>query len=489
MHAIKTNVLTVGTRAIAPIATAVIGLVCTAPNAQAEVKSALATGVVASNNALTFTSKLIGTAGNAISIALINPNANNAVLSVAVAGNAITVNLATGSTSTITTTAAQLTAAIAAYAAANALVGVANTGASTGASAVAALSATLTGGIDEAFPLDTPVLVTDARKAASLAGAVGTLKPSLDAIADQASPVIIVVRVAADATPTNQNPLVIGGVTGGSYTGMQALLAAEAVTGVRPRILACPGLDTQAVTTALVIVAKKLRAMAYAAAVGADIAAASTYAGNFGDRELMLIWPNFSGTFAGDAVARAAGLRAQIDEEQGWNKTLSNVPVAGVTGVSKFVYFDIQDTSTDAGLLNDAKITTLIRANGFRFWGNRTTSAEPLFSFESAVRTSQVLQDTIAAGLIWAIDKPLTKGLITDILETVNAEFRSLISQGLLIGAKAWFDPALNSATDLAAGKLTIDYDFTPTAPMEGLTLNQRITGKYYEDFAQQLAA
>lgn len=341
------------------------------------------------------------------------------------------------------------------------------------------------------FPLDTPVLVTDVRAAIAKAGVAGTLAKSLAAIADQASPVVVVVRVGTDADVADQNLLAIGGTAGSSYTGAQALLMAEAVTGVKPRILAAPGLDTQPVATALVSIAKKLRGMVYAAAVGDDQAEAATYAENFGDRELMLIWPNFTGiegAWAGDAIARAAGLRAYIDETQGWHKTISNVPVQGVVGITKDVYFDITDQSTDAQLLNDANVTTLVRSQGFRFWGNRTCSSEPLFSFESAVRTSQVLQDEIADGLRWAIDKPLTKGLIRDVVETINARLRTLISQGRVIGAKAWFDPALNSAADLAAGKLVIDYDFTPAAPLEGLELNQRITDRYYADFTQLAA-
>lgn len=376
LHGIKTNILTTGTRAITPVATAIIGLVCTADDANADI-----------------------------------------------------------------------------------------------------------------FPLNIPALITDIRAAIGDAGTGGTLAATLDAIADQANAITVVVRVEEDADAEAQDVNVIGGTVAGNYTGLQALLAAEQVTGVRPRILAAPGLDTQAVTTELASIAAKLRGMAYASAIGDDVAAAILYRGNFGARELMLIWPGFNAGFSGDAVARAVGLRALIDREQGWHKTISNVAVQGVTGLNRHVSFLLGDEATDASLLNDDQVTTLVRANGFRFWGNRTCSDEPLFSFESAVRTSQVLQDEIAEGLIWAIDRPLTRGLITDILDTINARFRSLIVQGRLIGARAWFDPALNNAADLASGKLAIDYDFTPAAPLEGLTLNQRITDRYYADFGTGQAA
>ncbi len=342
-----------------------------------------------------------------------------------------------------------------------------------------------TAALDAAFPLNTPVLVTDVRRAIADAGTGGTLRPALEAIYDQASPFVVVVRVPIDND--DQDDAVIG--SAGDYSGLHALLAAEAATGQRPRVIGAPGLDSEQVLAALIPVAKKLRGMVYAAAQGDTVAEAVAYRGDFSARELMLIWPNWTGDFAGDAVARVLGLRARIDEETGWHKTISNVEVLGVTGVSKSLFFDIQDPTTDVSALNDAQITTLVRspAGGFIYWGNRTCAAEPLFSFESAVRTSQVLQDEIAAGLMWAADKPLTAFLVKDVIETINARLRTLVAQQRLIGGRAWFDPALNDAADLAAGKLVIDYEFTPAAPLEGLELNQRITDRYYADLSQQL--
>jgi phage tail sheath protein FI len=109
-----------------------------------------------------------------------------------------------------------------------------------------------------AFPLDTPVLVTDVRAALAHAGTTGTLATALGAIADQCSPMIVVVRVATPATSTivpepTQDALVIGATTGSQYTGMQALLKAAATVGFRPTILGTPGLTSAATTAALAI--------------------------------------------------------------------------------------------------------------------------------------------------------------------------------------------------------------------------------------------
>jgi phage tail sheath protein FI len=145
----------------------------------------------------------------------------------------------------------------------------------------------------------------------------------------------------------------------GHYTGLKALLAAEAQLGVRPRILGVPGLDALPVATELAAIAQKLRGFAYANAWNCEtVSDAIAYRQNFSARELMTIWPDFvswdpdaNASAPASAVARALGLRAKIDEQIGWHKTLSNVGVNGVTGLSKDVYWDLQNPATVAGLL------------------------------------------------------------------------------------------------------------------------------------------
>ncbi len=348
------------------------------------------------------------------------------------------------------------------------------------------------------FPLNKPVLLTDVLTASGSAGEQGTLARSLDAIVDQASPVTVVVRVEEGADEAETTSNIIGGVTaGGQYTGMKALLAAEAQLGVKPRILGVPGLDNLAVTTELVAMAEKLRAFAYANAYGCEtVSDAIAYRDGFGARELMLIWPDFvnwdtatNADAPASAVARALGLRAKLDQQVGWHKTLSNVPVNGVSGLSRDIYWDLQNPATDAGLLNANEVTTLIRRDGFRFWGSRTCSADPLFAFENYTRTAQVLADTMAEAHFWAVDKPMHASLVRDIVEGINAKFRELIRGGYLIGGECWFDEAANDKDTLKAGKLFLDYDYTPVPPLEDLMLRQRITDRYLVDFAAGIKA
>ncbi|MFZ5705725.1 MAG: phage tail sheath subtilisin-like domain-containing protein [Pseudomonadota bacterium] len=332
------------------------------------------------------------------------------------------------------------------------------------------------------FPLDTPVLLTDVRGALAKAGDQGKLAAALEAIAEQSNAIVVVVRAtegsgagAEAATETNV------------LAGVDRLLAAESQLGYRPRILGAPGLDSQAVAERLASVAARLRGFTYTSCGAADtVAEAVTYRAEFSAREQMLIYPGTS-KGAADAIARAMGLRAKIDRETGWHKTLSNVPIAGVTGLQFPISFDIMASDNDAGVLNDAEVTTIVRQNGYRFWGNSTCSDDPLFRFESVVRTNQALQDEIAAGLAWAVDKPLGGGLLKDILETINGRFRSLRAQGRIIGAEAYFDASLNPAADLAAGKVRIPYRYTACAPAESIGILPEITDEFYATIGQGL--
>lgn len=341
--------------------------------------------------------------------------------------------------------------------------------------------------LDAAFPLDRPQLITDLRSAIAAAGTGGTLAQALGTIADQGSPIVVVVRVAPGADEDATDAAVIGHMVDGRYTGLQALLAAEADLGVRPRILGAPGLDTQAVTEALAIAARKLRAFAYAGCRGCTtVAEAVTYRAEFSARELMLIWPDATG-WDGQAIATALGLRAMIDERVGWHKSLSNVAIAGVTGMTRDVHFDIRDPSTDAGVLNQAPVTTLVRMNGYRFWGNRTTSDEPAFAFEPVVRTAQALQDLLAEVEAPFIDLPITVALVRDLVEAGNALLRRLVREDRLVGGTITFDGVANPAEALAGGRLVLDADYTAPAPLEGLVTNLRVTSAYYAGFGDAL--
>lgn len=357
-------------------------------------------------------------------------------------------------------------------------------------------------GADNAvFPATGLVQITDVQEAMSKIGTDGTAYAFLDGVKDHGSPIIHLSIVAEGATPEDTAVNVVGGSEGGERTGLQALLSAQQTFGFKPRILGVPELDTLSVATELAGIAEKTGSFAYATArkedgsVANTVAEAVAYRNNFGSRALMILHPEFLVTdhegmaVKGSPVSRALGLRAYLDENQGWHRTISNIPVQGVQGISKSISWELTDPSTDAGLLNASDVTTIINHQGYRFWGSRTCSSDPLFAFESDTRTAQIVGEMIARAHMPYIDRPIYASLARDIVEGLNAEGRSLVSQGRLLGFNAFVDDRLNTPDSLREGKLYIDYEYTAVPPLENLNLRQRVTDRYLIDFATSVAA
>jgi phage tail sheath protein FI len=493
LHGIEVVQIDDGLRPIQTVKSSIIGFVGTAPAAEADVKATLSLG--AANAIIAFTAKLAGTLGNAIKVHLRNPNAASAALGVVVEGTDITVNLATSGASAVTSTAAQVIAAILASAPASALVNVANGGASTGASVVAPTAApvALSGGADEPFPLNVPILITGPRMAARL-GAGGTLKDAYDAIYAQGVSTAVVVRVAVGANAAATLANVVGDSAAG--TGIWALLVSRSVNGQVPRILAAPGFTStpalspvSPATSALISVAGRLRAIAIADGPNTTEADALIDRDKFGSDRLYIVDPAVrvfdvatGGYVVRPASAYVAGILSHMDATRGFWWSPSNQPVAGIAGTDRAVSFAISSAETEANRLNEQEVATIVRQEGYRLWGNRTTATDPLWAFLPVRRTADMVYESIEAALLWAMDRPFSRQLLLDIRDSVQAYLNTLVARGALLGGKVWLDPELNSATELAAGKLYLDFDIEPPAPLEHLTFRAHREGSYYEE-------
>ncbi len=339
------------------------------------------------------------------------------------------------------------------------------------------------------FPLDKPILTTNPRSLMGKAGKSGTLYRTLETISNMVATPTVIVRVA-EAEGDQLTANVIGKINeDGTGTGIKALSDAQSLLGIKPRILACPGLDNKDVTTALVAMAKKLNAFCYASCIGNNKEEAIAYRKNFGDRELMLIYGdyvNFNVMKGAEdtlyATACAVALRARTDKEIGWHRNISNIEIAGASGVTKVVSFDIQDSSTDANYLNQNDISVALRYKGFRIWGGRTVSSDKLFAFEQYTRTAQVIRDTFGEAYDWAIDKAMTKNLIKDVVEMVNAKFREWTAQGYLLGGECWVDKEENTKESMKDGIFRIRYKYCPMPSLECLEARQFVTDEYLVD-------
>lgn len=343
----------------------------------------------------------------------------------------------------------------------------------------------------DAFPLNKPVLVIGDRKHAKLLGELGTLPQAIDAILDQTTPFIVVVRVAEDADAATQKANIIGGVdtATGAYTGIQAFKGAKAITGVEPRILIAPGFSSDVVVAGeLIAMTNQVRGFTYLDGPNTNDADAINFVKNFGARRAEVIDPwltAFDAVTATEVVrapsAYAAGLRARIDLEKGFWWSKSNQVVQAVTGTTRPVDFKMGEPNTRANLLNKNHVTTVIREGGFRIWGSRTTELnDPKWAFEPVVRTSDLIADSIQRGLMWAVDRPINGAFLDDVAASVNGYITHLINIGALVGGECWVDPVKNTPDKLSQGRAYFQYDFTVPAPAEQIGIDSINVKDYY---------
>ena len=294
---------------------------------------------------------------------------------------------------------------------------------------------------------------------------------------------------------------IIGAVNeAGVRTGLKALKDTYNLFGFFAKILIAPAFCTQnSVATELIAMADQLGAIAYIdAPIGTTYAQALAGRGpagtinfNTSSDRVRLCYPHvkvYDPVLNAERLeplsARAAGLRAKVDLDKGFWWSSSNQELAGVIGVERQLSAMIDDPQSEVNLLNEVGITTVFNSygTGLRLWGNRSAAwptVTHMRNFENVRRTGDVINESIRYFSQQYIDMPLNQALIDSLVESVNGYGRKLIGDGALIGFKAWYDPARNEATELAAGHLLISYKYTPPPPLERLTYETEITSEY----------
>lgn len=470
----------------------VIGLIGTAPDAEPAVAAAYTFGSAINNASLKLTAKSAGVNGNNITITLLNPRANSAALAVSVFSLDITVRLATDATGAITSTASQVLAAINAHAEASELV-TASLGGGTGAGVMATLPRRyLFGGLDEALPLDTPVLVLGNRTQAARFGSTGTIPQAIDAIFDQGGAAVVVVRVAEAGDFTSQKVKLIGGVEGGTgrYLGVQAFLSSESITKVRPGILIAPGFTHDvALVQEMIPIADRLRARIYADGPNTTEAAAISFRENFGSKRVFVIDPLvkvFDPTIAADVLqpssARFAGVRARIDSQRGFWHSISNKEIYGIIGTARVIDYVHGDSNSRANLLNENEVATVINLDGWRTWGGRTCSSDPRFAFENVVAIGDMIADALLRSQVFRTDETITSNFFTEVIADVSAFLRYLVAVGAISGGEITINRELTTAASIADGHVYFDVEYTPTYTAERITFRLRQTDRFIEE-------
>jgi len=261
-----------------------------------------------------------------------------------------------------------------------------------------------------------------------------------------------------------------------TFTYAYRFLQAEAELGVRPRLLA-QGLVGN-VEGDLIVVANRLLAQALLDGPNTtDALAIAGAAGATASNRAAYHDPAFID--ANDVVIGSSVLFAAVASTLNFWEAVSNKPILGVESLSRSIGFTMGDATSQAQALNDAKVNTIVRKNGWRLWGGLSLASDTQFKFLPVGRTDDVIAESIQEAFLWAVDAGITKTFVSDVVESVNGFLRDLKGRGAIIDGSAWANDELNTLTSLALGNLYLDYDFTPIYPAHSITFRRHITNEY----------
>lgn len=294
---------------------------------------------------------------------------------------------------------------------------------------------------------------------------------------------------------------IIGGVNAaGLRTGLKAFADSYNLFGFFPKIFIAPGFSSlNSVSAELIASAEQLAGIAYIdAPIGTTVQQAIAGRGpsgsinfNTSSDRVRLCYPHVK---VYDAATnserleplsiRAAGLRAKVDNDNGYWWSSSNRELLGVIGLERPLTARVDDPNSEVNLLNEVGITTVFNSfgTGLRLWGNRTAAwptVTHMRNFENVRRTKDLVDESIRFSSLQFVDMPITQALIDSITESVNLFLRKLIGDSALLGGECWWDPARNPQTEQELGHLLFNYKLTVPLPFERGTFETEITGEY----------
>ena len=267
-------------------------------------------------------------------------------------------------------------------------------------------------------------------------------------------------------------------------TGIYALLAADP----KPKIL-CVGTDlanriaggnADKVSAGLVSLAEKLDGVAVLDGPNTTTADAIIAAGLYGSNAAYMIDPGIN-TADGNVLASpsVAGAIAVNDALNGFWTSPSGQVLEGVLGLQRAVSHGF--TGSQAELLNNAGLATILQRGGFILSGNKNVGTDISYQFISIYRTTMAIKQAMQESMLWALNRNITARYFEVVTQSVQAYLDTLTAQGAITGGECYADPSLNTAASIKAGKVYINLDFSGSYPVDILNITITLTDKYID--------
>lgn len=350
----------------------------------------------------------------------------------------------------------------------------------------------------DAFPVDTPVhLFSNDTDALADLGMDGTLAPAIQLINSQlgdgiSAASIVIVRVTYNA----DDDTVISNIVGdGLTTGVNAFLRAAAETGYTPRLIAAPGYTSQrtgsnanAVCAALPAVLAKL--MAHAVVSGPSLTLTDTLAwrATISSQRLIPVEPAVSmafdgGTITADLAGAVLGIAVRRDYERAGapSGSWANQPIQGILGPAVAIPFSLTDPNTTGQAMLAENVGIVARGGlgadavadaGFVFVGTDNAGADDLWRMYNVTRTRDYIHLTLLATLRTYLGRfNITRQTVQAVMNTMDRLLSQLKAGGHILGYKVSFYADQNSADNIRAGRIRIDFAAEETPVLKHITI------------------
>ena len=264
----------------------------------------------------------------------------------------------------------------------------------------------------------------------------------------------------------------------GSY-GLAALEAIEDVSIVLCPAAAADPTSHQAVISAMQAHCTKMlyRVAVIESPLGAAVADAQLFAGQFSDTRLAFYYPWISAASLEPGVEQVllppsgfvAGLYAYTDITRGVHKAPANEVVQDALGLETYI------NTAQQGVLNPLGINCIRQfpALGIRVWGARTLSSDPQWQYVNVRRYFLYLEHSIADSTSWVVFEPNGQALWASVAGSVGDFLYNEWVNRRLAGAKpsdAYFvrcDMTTMTQADLDNGRLVCVIGVAPLKPAE----------------------
>ena len=224
------------------------------------------------------------------------------------------------------------------------------------------------------------------------------------------------------------------------------------------------------VVAELMVVAEKLKAIAYVDGPDTTDQAAVQYRGLINSARVFICDPKvlkFDTTLEANVPVPSspifAARQARMDLEQGYWWAGSNVDAAGIVGVNRPIEYGDQ-----SNYLNENRINTIVNIDntGFRLWGVWTCAADLLWQFVSVRRTADAINEAMEKAYLSFADKPFSRANLKFMVEGGRAFMRQMETEGAILpGHDVWLLDT-NTDNDMAQGIIKLGIKFEPPAPM-----------------------